>query len=240
MPKQAVNDTVKTSDLLGASESSAVGEDKVVHEGDTLKWNGCECTKCMLKAFIDNHKNLSPVEKVALYTRSTDLRCDEEYTPAAEHYYWQFSGSKHMHNTNTVIECMNACAVVSSYEYRQKWPRSGLVGGAVYPMDDGRFCGYRKHMPFVGTYPIFDIAPMETLVCSNDLFFWKKSPWIRQIGSLMVCTEHLANSEGVLTYNVHHSKLATIVITRAMNCLHAGVSTLITQQWGKATATWLD
>ena len=27
---------------------------------------------------------------------------------------------------------------------------------------------------------------------------------------------------------------------RLIQCLHAGVSTLITQQWGKATATWLD
>ena len=221
LPEQANDGTVETTDILGATESSDDSEDQVVHAGDALKWNGCECTKCLLKAFIDNHKNLSPIEKVALYTRSTDLTCNEDvYTPAAERYYWQFSGSKHMHNTNTVIECMNAVAAVSNCEYRDKWPRHGIVGGAVYPMDDGRFCGYRKHMPFVGNYPIFDIAPMETLVCSNDLFFWKRSPWIRQIGSLMVCTEHLPNSEGVLTYNVHHSKLATILITRAMNSKH--------------------
>ncbi|KAL5497414.1 hypothetical protein EMCRGX_G013881 [Ephydatia muelleri] len=221
LPEQTNDVTVETTDILGASESSDDDEKQAVHAGDALKWNECECTKCLLKAFIDNHKNLSPIEKVALYTRSTDLTCNEDvYTPAAERYYWQFSGSKHMHNTETVIECMNAVAAVSNCEYRDKWPRHGIVGGAVYPMDDGRLCGYRKHTPYVGNYPIFDIAPMETLVCSNDLFFWKRSPWIRQIGSLMVCTEHLANSEGVLTYNVHHSKLATILITRAMNSKH--------------------
>lgn len=27
---------------------------------------------------------------------------------------------------------------------------------------------------------------------------------------------------------------------RLVQCLHAGVSSLITQQWGKATASWLD
>ena len=218
LPEQTDDDTTEKADIHDSENST---DNETVHAGDTLKWNECECSKCLLKVFMENNKDLSSVEKVALYTKSTDLTCNEEvYTPAAERYYWVFSGSKHMHNTETVIECMNACAVVSNCEYRDKWPRSGVVGGAVYPLDDGRFCGYRKHMPFVGNYPVFDITPMEALVCSNDLFFWKRSPWIRQIGSLMVCTEHEANSEGVLTYNVHHSKLATMIITRAMNSKH--------------------
>ena len=223
LPEQIDDGSVKTADIHVVAEYSG-DEDKKeagLHAGDAIQWNGCKCTKCLLKVFIDNHQELSPVEKIALFTRSTDLTCNEDvYTPAAEHYYWQFNGSKHMHNTDTVIQCMNAVAAVSNSEYRDKWPRHGIVGGATYPLDDGRFCGYRKHSPFLGKYPIFDIAPMETLVCSNDLFYWKRSPWIRQLGSLMVCTEHISNSEGVLTYNVHQSKLATTLITRAMNSKH--------------------
>ncbi|KAL5489077.1 hypothetical protein EMCRGX_G018126 [Ephydatia muelleri] len=165
LPEQTNDVTVETTDILGASESSDDDDkDQAVHAGDALKWSGCECTKCLLKVFIDNHKDLSPIEKIALYTKSTDLTCNEDvYTPAAEHFYWQFNGSKHMHNTDTVIQCMNAVAAVSNCEYRDKWPRHGIVGGATYPLDDGRFCGYRKHSPFLGQYPIYDIAPMETL-----------------------------------------------------------------------------
>ena len=222
-PAEQTNDgAVKTADIFAYSESSE-DEDKetVVRAGDVLKCEGCQCTKCLLKVFTERHKELSPVEQVALYTKYTDLSCNEDkYILAADKYYWRFEGSKHLHNNDTVIKCMDAVAAVSNCEYRDKWPRHGIVGGATYPFDDGRFCGYRKHTPFVGKYPIFDITPIETLVCSDDLFHWKRSPWIRQIGSRMVCTEHLPNSEGVLTYNVHHSKLATIIITRAMNSKH--------------------
>ena len=81
----------------------------------------------------------------------------------------------------------------------------------------GRFCRYHKYMPAIGEVPFVNCQPITGVITNDDLFKWKRSPWIRQMGALLVCEESEEASEAVMVYNVHHSKMAVQLIERAMS-----------------------
>ena len=226
LPEQSNTGTDEETNLPdtdGSDKDSYASDDKEVVHGSMPPWKECQCRQCLLQAFNKREAELlSPVEKVALDAESTAaLNCTEVLTREwPTEFCWTFTDSKHLYGTEKIVEAWQACTSVSSCDYRDKWPRTGYKSGNTYPMDDGRFCRYRKYTPYLGVWPTFDMHPLTAVICSDDLFKWKRSPWIRQIGSLLVCEESEDKSEAVMVYNVHHAKTAILLITRAMESRH--------------------
>ena len=226
LPEQSHSGADEETDIhdTDGSEDSYASDDKEIIHGTMPAWKECQCKDCLLRAFNKRTAEdfLAPVEKVAVDAKSDPaLNCTEVLVGEwPTEFCWTFTDSKHLHSTESTIAAWSAVAGLTGDDNYIKWPRTGRVSGATYPMDDGRFCRYRKHMPFVGAFPTFDHNVMTGVICSDAIFKWKHSPWLRQIGSLLVCEETEAKSEAVMVYNIHHSKTATLLITRAMESKH--------------------